>query len=57
MNSTLISIEEDEEGEWLMVFHPALLEQLGWEIGDTLTWTIGDDGRVIIAKETQHGKQ
>lgn len=48
----LLSIEEDDDGELVLVFHPSLLEQLGWEIGDTLKWTIGDDGAVSLSKET-----
>lgn len=54
MNSMLLSVEEDDDGELVLVFHPPLLEKLGWEVGDILTWTIGEDGLVSIKKEQGH---
>lgn len=48
----LLSVEEDEQGELVLVFHPSLLEQLGWEVGDHLTWKIDEGGSVSLSKET-----
>ena len=40
----IVQLEEDPEtGDLVMPFPPALIEALGWEIGDTLTWEPGID--------------
>ena len=33
-----LSIEEDSSGEWFLVFPDELLNQVGWDPGDELTW-------------------
>ena len=40
----IVELEEDPEtGDLVMPFPPALIEALGWKIGDTLTWEPGED--------------
>ena len=40
----IVELEEDPEtGDLVMPIPPGLLEELGWHIGDTLTWEAGDD--------------
>jgi len=35
----IVQLEEDPEtGDLVMPFPPALLAELGWGVGDTLTW-------------------
>ena len=35
----IVELEEDPEtGDLMMPLPPAMLKELGWEIGDTLTW-------------------
>ena len=35
----VVELEEDPEtGDLVMPLPPAMLKELGWEIGDTLTW-------------------
>lgn len=35
----IVELEEDPEtGDLVMPLPPAMLKELGWEIGDTLTW-------------------
>ena len=47
----IVELEEDPEtGDLMMPLPPALLEDLGWKIGDTLTWKIDDSGEVSLTK-------
>jgi hypothetical protein len=48
-----IILEEDpDDPETLILpFPDDLLEITGWQIGDTLIWTIEDNGRVFITKK------
>lgn len=40
----IVQLEEDPEtGDLVMPFPPGLLTELGWKIGDTLTWEPGED--------------
>lgn len=40
----IVELEEDAEtGDLVMPIPPGLLAELGWAIGDTLTWEPGDD--------------
>ena len=35
----IVELEEDPEtGDLVMPLPPAILKELGWDIGDTLTW-------------------
>jgi len=41
----IVELEEDPEtGDLVMPIPPALLKELGWQIGDTLNWEPGEDG-------------
>lgn len=49
----IISLEEDPEtGELVMPLPPELMTAQGWEIGDTLTWNIDDEGTVTLTKDS-----
>ena len=40
----IVQLEEDPEtGDLVMPFPPELLSELGWGIGDTLTWEPNED--------------
>jgi hypothetical protein len=40
----IVELEEDAEtGDLVMPIPPELLSELGWQIGDTLTWEPSDD--------------
>lgn len=45
-----IVADPDYPGELLLEFPPDLVDQLGWEIGDTLTWDMNSDGTVSVKK-------
>lgn len=47
----LTQIKYDEiHDEYYLVLPDQMMEKLGWEIGDTLVWTIHDNGSVGIRK-------
>jgi len=40
----IVELEEDPEtGDLIMPFPPELLAELGWGVGDTLTWELDKD--------------
>lgn len=53
MNETtwVVELEEDPEtGDLVMPLPPALLEELGWKIGDTLLWNVDELGEVSLSR-------
>jgi antitoxin component of MazEF toxin-antitoxin module len=53
----LITPEEDPKtGEVIITFPPDLLEQVGWHEGDTLNWSVRDDGSVYLTKKEKINK-
>lgn len=52
MPKWIATIEDDPDnpGELLLVFPTSMIEELGWEIGDTLDWTVKTDHSVILQK-------
>lgn len=47
----VVELEEDPEtGDLMMPLPPELLKDLGWNIGDTLTWKIDETGEVSLTK-------
>ena len=46
-----VELEEDPEtGDLLLPFPPGLLEEAGWQEGDTLVWNIVD-GAIHLSKK------
>lgn len=45
MSSTwIVELEEDPEtGDLVMPIPPAMLKELGWDIGDTLEWKLDEE--------------
>lgn len=43
----------EEDGELLLVFPAKMMEDLGWEVGDTIVWDMPDGSNVIIAKKAK----
>lgn len=48
--TAMVEPDPDNPEECMLVFPEDLVEQVGWEIGDTLSWDIQTDGTVIISK-------
>lgn len=48
-----VTVEEDPEtGELVLPFSKEILEQLGWQEGDTLEWNDNSDGTWTLIKVT-----
>ena len=48
-----VIIEEDEEGNLVLPLSDDMLEELGWEIGDTIDWTDNKDGSWSMTKKKE----
>ena len=48
----IVELEEDAEtGDLVMPIPPALLKELGWQIGDTLDWEPTSDGSYRLTRK------
>jgi bifunctional DNA-binding transcriptional regulator/antitoxin component of YhaV-PrlF toxin-antitoxin module len=47
----VVEVQKDENGELYIELSDEFLEDVGWKIGDTLTWTETEDGKLILKKE------
>ena len=57
MSKWTITVEEDPEtGELLLPFSDELLEQVGWNIGDTIEWIDNNDGTWTMRKKDEIAK-
>ena len=45
--SYYIELEEDSNGELILPLPEEVLETLGWETGDLLTWDLKGDGVIV----------
>ena len=51
-----ITLETDpESGELILPFPPELLNQMGWDIGDTLIWEEVDQGKSYSIRKKEDG--
>ena len=48
---TLTPEEDSETGDMILTFPPDLLESAGWQTGDTLVWSVREDGSVYLSKK------
>ena len=52
MSRYVITVEEDPEtGELVLPFSDEMLAEVGWVVGDTLSWEIQDDGSWTLRKK------
>lgn len=48
----IVTIQEDpESGDLILPFPEGMLEQMGWDVGDTLNWEAKDNGTFHITKK------
>lgn len=48
----IVELEEDSEtGDLVLPIPPALMKELGWNIGDTLTWDIDEEKNMTLTKK------
>ena len=53
----IVELEVDPEtGDLVMPLPPAMLEALGWKIGDDLTWNIDDQTKEVSLTKSVNGK-
>lgn len=48
--SYIARVEQDENGEYYLVFPDMLLESMGWDENTTLEWVNNNDGTFSIKK-------
>jgi hypothetical protein len=54
INSYTATVQHDPETDELAIPLPQeLLDQLGWTVGDTLTWTDNKDGSFTLSKKVK----
>jgi hypothetical protein len=47
---SVILEEDDDTGDLILPLTEEMLEDLGWELGDTVEWNINDDATSITIK-------
>ena len=53
LNTWTLTVKEDpENGDCILTFPPDLLEQAGWQEGDTLIWIDRGDGSWLLEKKS-----
>lgn len=53
-NKTYTGHVVEENGELLLVFPAKMIEELGWNVGDTIIWDIPENGGVVIARKDKN---
>ncbi len=49
-NRTYVADVIEENGELMLQFPPEMLEELGWQPGDTIVWDDDENGNIIVRK-------
>ena len=45
-----VELEEDENGDLILPIPDDIMESLGWEVGDTLSFCVNDDGTFYLRR-------
>jgi hypothetical protein len=51
MDKFTVTLEEDENGDLILPLNSDILNQMGWDIGDTLIWEESFNGSYILRKK------
>ena len=51
MANRIVVVKEYEDGDLFIELPEKVLKELDWNPGDTLSWTLGDDGSVIVKRQ------
>ena len=46
----IVELQEDSNGELILPFSEDILDEMGWNVGDTLQWIDNGDGTYSITK-------
>ena len=57
MHCELMVQLDEETGEHMLEFPVDLMAEVGWEIGDSITWTDNKDGSFTLSKSVNKWKQ
>ena len=53
----IVTLTEDPDtGDLFLPIPDELLVEVGWNIGDTLHWSVNQDGTIILSKHGNHSK-
>ena len=55
MTSYIIDIQEDQDGELFIQFPEEIIEELGWQEGDILSWNLKGEGIVLSRLNDESG--
>jgi bifunctional DNA-binding transcriptional regulator/antitoxin component of YhaV-PrlF toxin-antitoxin module len=55
MTSYIIEIQEDQDGELFIEFPEEIIEELGWQEGDILSWDLKGEGIVLSRLNDESG--
>ena len=55
MNSYIIEVQEDQDGELFIEFPEDIIEELGWQEGDVLSWNLKGEGIVLSRLNDESG--
>lgn len=47
---TTVAVESDSDGNLLIPFDTEILEEMGWDVGDTIQWIDNEDGTFSLVK-------
>ena len=57
MHCELMVQLDEETGEHMLEFPVDLMAEVGWEIGDSITWTDNKDGSFTLSKSVNKWQQ
>lgn len=55
MTSYIIEIQEDQDGELFIEFPEEIIEELGWQEGDILSWNLKGEGIILSRLNDESG--
>lgn len=55
MTSYIIEVQEDQDGELFIEFPEDIIEELGWQEGDVLSWNLKGEGIVLSRLNDESG--
>jgi bifunctional DNA-binding transcriptional regulator/antitoxin component of YhaV-PrlF toxin-antitoxin module len=55
MTNYIIEVQEDQDGELFIEFPDEIIEELGWQEGDLLSWDVKGEGIVLSRVNEESG--
>jgi len=55
MTSYIVEVQEDQDGELFIEFPEEIIEELGWQEGDILSWDLKGEGIVLSKLNDESG--